>query len=118
MGDQNTTTKRKRVSVACTACRKAHVKCDAGRPCTRCVKKGIAHMCKTATSKRRGRKNLSKKVRAPNAGGAKIFNDITKNLSVSLENRRVSKSKIESLPPVMSIEEAGMVLLMLSDGLL
>jgi hypothetical protein len=31
--------------VACAACRKAHVSCDDQRPCSRCVRKGIAHLC-------------------------------------------------------------------------
>jgi hypothetical protein len=37
--------KRKRVSIACAACRKAHVSCNDQRPCARCVRKGIAHLC-------------------------------------------------------------------------
>ncbi|WWD21442.1 hypothetical protein CI109_105927 [Kwoniella shandongensis] len=36
---------RKKVAKACLACQKSHLTCDEQRPCTRCVKKGIADQC-------------------------------------------------------------------------
>lgn len=31
---------------ACRFCRRSHMSCDAGRPCSRCVKRDIAHLCR------------------------------------------------------------------------
>ncbi|WVW78558.1 hypothetical protein I302_100514 [Kwoniella bestiolae CBS 10118] len=36
---------RKKVAKACLACQKSHLTCDEQRPCTRCVKKGMADQC-------------------------------------------------------------------------
>ncbi|WVN89496.1 uncharacterized protein L203_104721 [Cryptococcus depauperatus CBS 7841] len=36
---------RKKVAKACLACQKSHLTCDEQRPCTRCVKKGMADKC-------------------------------------------------------------------------
>lgn len=38
--------RRSKVAEACKFCRKSHMSCDAGRPCSRCVKRGIAHLCR------------------------------------------------------------------------
>lgn len=37
--------KKKKASRACLHCQKAHVTCDDGRPCGRCIKRGHAHTC-------------------------------------------------------------------------
>ncbi|TIA88131.1 hypothetical protein E3P99_02769 [Wallemia hederae] len=37
--------RRKNVSSACLYCRRSHMTCDDGRPCQRCVKRNIAHLC-------------------------------------------------------------------------
>ncbi|KAI8818490.1 uncharacterized protein EV422DRAFT_537188 [Fimicolochytrium jonesii] len=37
--------KRRKVCQACIHCRKAHMSCDEVRPCRRCVRRGMAHMC-------------------------------------------------------------------------
>ncbi|ORX43405.1 hypothetical protein BCR36DRAFT_415585 [Piromyces finnis] len=48
---ENKKPKRKKVFQACVVCRKSHISCDNKRPCTRCVKKGIAHLCHDAPKK-------------------------------------------------------------------
>eukprot|EP01122_Echinamoeba_exundans_P009530 TRINITY_DN339_c0_g1_i4.p1 TRINITY_DN339_c0_g1~~TRINITY_DN339_c0_g1_i4.p1 ORF type:complete len:252 (-),score=53.38 TRINITY_DN339_c0_g1_i4:221-976(-) len=48
--------KRKRVSRACVCCQRAHMSCDEGRPCKRCVERGMAHLCRDGQRKQRGRK--------------------------------------------------------------
>jgi hypothetical protein len=48
------TRKRKQVKNACTNCQKACKKCDASRPCLRCVHYGVEETC--ADSERRGRR--------------------------------------------------------------
>jgi PAS domain-containing protein len=42
------------VTKACTHCKKAHVSCEAVRPCTRCVERG--KQCSDGDAKKRGRK--------------------------------------------------------------
>lgn len=37
--------KRKKVSVACIYCRRSHMICDEKRPCSRCIKREIGHLC-------------------------------------------------------------------------
>ncbi|CAO1623590.1 unnamed protein product [Jaminaea pallidilutea] len=44
--------KKKKANRACAACQKAHLTCDDARPCTRCVKKGIADQCTDGKRKR------------------------------------------------------------------
>lgn len=37
--------KRRKVSLACVYCRRSHMTCDSERPCQRCVRRGIGHLC-------------------------------------------------------------------------
>ncbi|KAK9460567.1 uncharacterized protein V1516DRAFT_418883 [Lipomyces oligophaga] len=38
-------TKRRKVEHACVYCRRSHMTCDSARPCSRCVKRNIGHLC-------------------------------------------------------------------------
>ena len=44
--------KRKKTSRACIHCQKAHVTCDAGRPCQRCIRKGCQDTCQDGVRKK------------------------------------------------------------------
>ncbi|KAI8077756.1 uncharacterized protein BX664DRAFT_343407 [Halteromyces radiatus] len=37
--------KRRKVTHACVYCRRSHMTCDDGRPCQRCIKRSIGHLC-------------------------------------------------------------------------
>ncbi|ORY93232.1 hypothetical protein BCR43DRAFT_478236 [Syncephalastrum racemosum] len=37
--------KRRKVTHACVYCRRSHMTCDEGRPCQRCIKRSIGHLC-------------------------------------------------------------------------
>lgn len=37
--------KRRKVNHACVYCRRSHMTCDLERPCTRCIKRNIGHLC-------------------------------------------------------------------------
>jgi len=37
--------KRRKVNHACIYCRRSHMTCDLERPCTRCIKRNIGHLC-------------------------------------------------------------------------
>ncbi|KAG8963052.1 hypothetical protein FRC03_003487 [Tulasnella sp. 419] len=41
----NGTTKRRKVNHACLYCRRSHMHCDENRPCQRCIKRDIGHLC-------------------------------------------------------------------------
>lgn len=38
-------TRKKKVDQACVYCRRSHMICDDARPCLRCIKRGIGHLC-------------------------------------------------------------------------
>ncbi|TIA90745.1 hypothetical protein E3P81_03249 [Wallemia ichthyophaga] len=44
--------RRKNVSSACLYCRRSHMTCDQGRPCQRCIKRNIPHLCHDPPSKK------------------------------------------------------------------
>lgn len=44
-GRKKKTAKRKKVNHACLYCRRSHMTCDDGRPCQRCIKREIGHLC-------------------------------------------------------------------------
>lgn len=43
--DENGKKKRRKVNHACVYCRRSHMTCDLERPCARCVKRDIGHLC-------------------------------------------------------------------------
>ncbi|KAG6811297.1 hypothetical protein H0H92_008092 [Tricholoma furcatifolium] len=44
-GKKKKVTKRRKVNHACLYCRRSHMTCDEGRPCQRCIKREIGHLC-------------------------------------------------------------------------
>lgn len=44
-GGDNGKKKRRKVNHACVYCRRSHMTCDLQRPCARCVKRDIGHLC-------------------------------------------------------------------------
>ncbi|KAF8636301.1 hypothetical protein AX17_003642 [Amanita inopinata Kibby_2008] len=44
-GKKKKATKRRKVNHACLYCRRSHMTCDDGRPCQRCIKREIGHLC-------------------------------------------------------------------------
>ncbi|KAJ6604992.1 hypothetical protein B0H10DRAFT_2314036 [Mycena sp. CBHHK59/15] len=43
--DTRKAAKRRKVNHACLYCRRSHMTCDEGRPCQRCIKREIGHLC-------------------------------------------------------------------------
>ncbi|CCE82015.1 Piso0_002707 [Millerozyma farinosa CBS 7064] len=65
-GDSNDTVKNKpskrrkrKVEIACVYCRRSHMICDDSRPCQRCIKRGIGHLCYDEPSNSRQRKKAA-----------------------------------------------------------
>ncbi|KAI2816931.1 transcriptional regulator family: Fungal Specific TF [Aspergillus niger] len=44
-GAHSSPKKRRKVNHACVYCRRSHMTCDSERPCTRCIKRNIGHLC-------------------------------------------------------------------------
>ncbi|KAI0634388.1 hypothetical protein C8Q77DRAFT_1217563 [Trametes polyzona] len=44
-GKKKKGSKRRKVNHACLYCRRSHMTCDEGRPCQRCIKREIGHLC-------------------------------------------------------------------------
>ncbi|KAF8581200.1 hypothetical protein K439DRAFT_1516623 [Ramaria rubella] len=44
-GTKKKKSKRRKVDHACVYCRRSHMTCDSGRPCQRCIKREIGHLC-------------------------------------------------------------------------
>ncbi|KAF4613243.1 hypothetical protein D9613_010777 [Agrocybe pediades] len=44
-GKKKKPVKRRKVNHACLYCRRSHMTCDEGRPCQRCIKREIGHLC-------------------------------------------------------------------------
>ncbi|KAL4803585.1 hypothetical protein BDV18DRAFT_145084 [Aspergillus unguis] len=44
-GARTSPKKRRKVNHACVYCRRSHMTCDSERPCTRCIKRNIGHLC-------------------------------------------------------------------------
>ncbi|PVU91898.1 hypothetical protein BB560_006097 [Smittium megazygosporum] len=65
LNKRTTTTKgkRKKVQRACVYCRRSHMTCDVGRPCQRCIKRDIPHLCRdesdtVVTTKKKSAKTI------------------------------------------------------------
>lgn len=86
---------RKKVKRACVYCKRSHMPCDISRPCKRCVKRGIAHLCKdeppTEAPGPRKRKDAS----APRASTER---------RASLESERTNVAADGSHPPSAASE--------------
>lgn len=50
--------RKKKVEMACVYCRRSHMICDDARPCLRCIKRGIGHLCHDETTPGRQKKKL------------------------------------------------------------
>ncbi|CAN3374758.1 hypothetical protein DIURU_002260 [Diutina rugosa] len=51
--------RKKKVEIACVYCRRSHMICDDSRPCQRCIKRGIGHLCYDEPSNQRQRKKAA-----------------------------------------------------------
>ena len=52
---------RRKVNMACIYCRRSHMTCDENRPCQRCIKRDIGHLCRneSTTSSTHGSRSRS-----------------------------------------------------------
>ncbi|KAK2466582.1 hypothetical protein APHAL10511_001444 [Amanita phalloides] len=57
VGKKKKTTRRRKVNHACLYCRRSHMTCDEGRPCQRCIKREIGHLCHDERRPKPGQKS-------------------------------------------------------------
>ncbi|KAI3405919.2 RDS2 [Candida oxycetoniae] len=60
--------RKKKLEIACVYCRRSHMTCDEVRPCQRCVKRGISHLCYDEPSNPRQRKKAASLRRTQSEG--------------------------------------------------
>lgn len=51
--------RKKKVEIACVYCRRSHMICDDSRPCQRCIKRGIGHLCYDEPSNTQQKKKVT-----------------------------------------------------------
>lgn len=51
--------RKKKLEIACVYCRRSHMICDESRPCQRCIKRGIGHLCYDEPSNSRQRRKAA-----------------------------------------------------------
>ncbi|QRV85022.1 Fungal Zn(2)-Cys(6) binuclear cluster domain [Ceratobasidium sp. AG-Ba] len=86
--------KRRKVNHACLYCRRSHMTCDEGRPCQRCIKRDIGHLCHDERKQPRppNRTPTEVIINGPNASGR-----------ISHANRYPVCTFITSIDPPMAI---------------
>ncbi|KAF2764417.1 hypothetical protein EJ03DRAFT_331865 [Teratosphaeria nubilosa] len=100
--------KRRKVNHACVYCRRSHMTCDLQRPCARCVKRDIGHLCHDEPREppRKGRSETGVAEIAPAPEGGKP--DRTANgRSGSLQFGQQGSGAMEALNARSSVGSAG-----------
>ncbi|ODV80082.1 uncharacterized protein CANTADRAFT_5754 [Suhomyces tanzawaensis NRRL Y-17324] len=67
--DKPTRKRKKKVEIACVYCRRSHMICDDSRPCQRCIKRGIGHLCYDEPSNLRQKKKAAALRKTPSGSG-------------------------------------------------
>ncbi|KAH9834795.1 uncharacterized protein C8Q71DRAFT_766434 [Rhodofomes roseus] len=70
--------KRRKVNHACLYCRRSHMTCDEGRPCQRCIKREIGHLCHD--EQRSAGKEKAPALASPTSSIPNPAVDVTRNL--------------------------------------
>ncbi|KAK1980525.1 transcriptional regulator [Colletotrichum cereale] len=83
--------KRRKVNHACVYCRRSHMTCDLERPCTRCIKRNIGHLCHDEP-----RDPDSKKVKSSHAPSAA---DESETMQSDIAQSSIDQSSTGSMGP-------------------
>ncbi|KAJ6489636.1 hypothetical protein C8R47DRAFT_1014869 [Mycena vitilis] len=76
--DSRKGSKRRKVNHACLYCRRSHMTCDEGRPCQRCIKREIGHLCHDER-----RSKTAEKAAAPPASSSSFDGATTSTFAAS-----------------------------------
>lgn len=83
--------RKKKVDIACVYCRRSHMICDDSRPCQRCIKRGIGHLCYDEPSNPRQRKKVAQLKKQP---------DTPNNTTTTITNNTTSSTTTTGLTPL------------------
>ncbi|TDL26150.1 hypothetical protein BD410DRAFT_784195 [Rickenella mellea] len=86
-GKKKKSSKRRKVNHACLYCRRSHMTCDDGRPCQRCIKREIGHLCH---DERRPQGSKTPKDEAPTMGMPNMNVDLTRGFQPNPTNYPIS----------------------------
>lgn len=81
--------RKKKVKIACVYCRRSHMICDDSRPCQRCIKRGIGHLCYDEPSNSKQRKKVAalKQQSSPDSSNLQnTSNSLDPNTNLTPEN--------------------------------
>lgn len=85
--EKSTKRRKKKLEIACVYCRRSHMICDESRPCQRCIKRGIAHLCYDEPSNSRQRKKAAALRKTQSEGAPMVTSPITLPLTGSTGNQ-------------------------------
>ncbi|OBA21543.1 hypothetical protein METBIDRAFT_40871 [Metschnikowia bicuspidata var. bicuspidata NRRL YB-4993] len=94
--------RKKKVEKACVYCRRSHMICDSARPCLRCIKRGIGHLCHDEPASKQ-----KKKATADFAGAAVLLDSQSTSSQIDpdqpaaiLANQPMDSFRLEYAPTV------------------
>ncbi|KAM9933047.1 hypothetical protein OXX80_007328 [Metschnikowia pulcherrima] len=91
--------RKKKVEMACVYCRRSHMICDDARPCSRCIKRGIGHLCHDEpASKMKKRGTDGSRAATPLDSQPQAARDSTSPVPI-LANPSVDSLRPEAQPP-------------------
>lgn len=103
---QDSEAKRRKLQTACLYCRRSHMTCDKERPCSRCVKRGISHMCTDDPSTKTANGGGSISSPSFNSATSPASNFPTSTLFQSPQNTMDTVTPMDGLPkPNIQIKE-------------
>ncbi|KAL1915560.1 uncharacterized protein VTP21DRAFT_6684 [Calcarisporiella thermophila] len=107
--------KRRKVTHACVYCRRSHMTCDDGRPCQRCIKRGIEHMCHDEPKTSQGAQNARAQAAATSIQG--LRNQTTNVTSLPMQIFSPIPSALPTTPLTFASEHMGNEFSVISDFL-
>ncbi|KAF6237884.1 hypothetical protein HO173_004085 [Letharia columbiana] len=88
--DHTSPKKRRKVNHACIYCRRSHMTCDLDRPCARCVKRSIGHLCHDEQrDSGKGMKNDQANTTSNSGAAVKQENSLPYMLSPSVDQQQL-----------------------------
>lgn len=92
--------RKRKVDHACVYCRRSHMTCDESRPCQRCIRRNIGHLCHDEPGKKAAHTNKSKSVTP--GGNVMIKEEVDQNLHSSIQAEPTPMSAHQSAALVLT----------------
>lgn len=98
--------KRKKLEIACVYCRRSHMICDESRPCQRCIKRGIGHLCYDEPSNPRQRRKVGGLKHSASASVSPQEESLTSKFDATDDAVRTNISSNSSPAPNMASSDS------------